>query len=285
MNRVTYSIASSWYNVEKMRFAWREALENWLSFLSNDGQLVIAINTSEDDSPTLVRDWVKKWQAEHLSSTTKIDIIDIAIPYTDPAFDGKGKAAAQAACTEPFVILLDCDERLVPSMRRAWDRLAVELDRSPYEAFLVPVVDLMGDEEHAKSAGAKWYLAKNLPHLTRGVVKHAWNEDGVSFRTDVSDSCELIHRETGELARTASIMAPGLSSYMIVAALEGGETPFVHHLGWLDYEQRLRQSAFWRPIWDQRAGTPGKEPSLALQTLHDMPRFRHSLPNWREGMR
>jgi hypothetical protein len=280
MNRPTFTIASSWFNVEKAGFAWREAAANWLDFLGGDGQLVIAINTSEDDSPRLVREWTARWQAEHADSATRIDILDIAIPYTDAAFDGKGKAAATAAATEPYVILLDADERLVPRMRRKWDALALELERSPYEAFLVPVVDLLGDEQHYKDCGQKWYLHKRLPHLTRGVVKQAWNPDGVTWDTSRSDSCELIHRETGELARAAGILM-GLPHYMTVPQMESGEVPFVTHLGYIDLEQRVRQSAFWRPVWDSRC-QPGKEPETTLATLEAIPRYRHNLPSWRD---
>ena len=285
INRPTFSIVTSWYNVVRMRFAWREAAENWLDFLNGDGQLVIAINTSDDDTPRIVREWVAKWQAEHTASATKIDVIDIAIPYTDPAFDGKGKAAATAAATEPFVILLDCDERIVPSMRRKWNSMALDLERSQYEAFLVPTIDLMGDEEHYKAdytIGGKWYIHRNLPYLTRGVNVHARNPDGVTFKTDASDSCDLIHNETGTLARAGSILAPGLPHFLTVPQLESGDVPFVYHLGYLDHEQRVRQSAFWKPVWEQRCGQTKEEPVTTLETLAAIPRYRHRLPSWRE---
>lgn len=285
MTHPTFTIATSVFNLVKMRFSWVEAFENWLSFLAGTGQLVIAVNTSDDGTPEAIREWAAKWQAEHPESATRVDILDIAIPYSNPAFDGMGKAAATAVATEPYVILLDCDERVNPRQRRKWDVLARELEVSPYEAFLVPVVDLIGDERHYKADHllcAKWYIHKRLPHLTRGVVKHAWNPDGVTWDTSKSDSCELINRETGQLARAASILAPGLPHYLTVPQLESGEIPFVYHLGYLDMEQRVRQSAFWRGVWDERAGQPGKEPETTLATLEAIPRYRHNLPSWRE---
>ncbi len=279
---MSLSICTSIYNAQRMGFAWKDAFANWLQFLAGEGQLVIAINTSDDDTPAAVRAWVKQWQEEHASSTTVIDVIDIAIPYTDAAFDGKGKAAATAAAKQPFVILLDLDERLIPSQRKQWLALARELERSPAEALFIPVVDLIGDPERYKSCGQKWYLHKNLPHLTRGVVKGAMHENGTTWDTSKSDSCELINRDTGELAPTASIMAPGLPPFMVVAQLESGAVPFVYHLGWLDAEQRLRQSAFWKDVWDARAGTPGKEPAMTLEKLEAIPRYQHNLPTWEE---
>lgn len=278
---MSFTVATSIYNAQRMGFAWRSAFSNWLDFLSGEGQLVIAINTSDDDTPAAVRAWVKQWQEEHTSSATVIDVLDIAIPYTNPAFDGLGKAAATAAAKQPFVILLDLDERLVPSQRKLWLALTCELERSPVEALFIPVVDLIGERDRFKSIGSKFYLHKNLPHLTRGVVKHAWNEDGVTWRTDVSDSCELIHRETGALAVTAAIMAE-LPDFLKIGQLESGAVPFVYHLGFLEAEQRVRQSAFWRPIWNARCGNAKEEPETTLETLAAIPRYRHSLPDWEE---
>lgn len=283
MSRPTYTIATSIFNVVRMGFAWEEALDNWLRFLGEDGQLVVAINTSDDDTPAKVRAWVEQWRQSHFADRQpQIDVIDIAIPYTDPAFDGLGKAAATDAATQPFVILLDIDERLVPSMRRKWDALALELERSQFEAFLVPSIDLIGDEEHFKDpVGAKWYLHKRLPHLTRGVVAQARQADG-PIDTSKSDTCELIHRDTAELARTAHVVAPGMPSYITVPQLESGEVPFVYHLGWLDAEQRLRQSDFWAPVWTARRGGKDPEPKQTLESLAAIPRFPHHLPGWRE---
>ncbi len=282
---MSLSIYSSWFNVQCMKFAWREALTNWLTFLHGRGQVVIAINTSEDDSPKLVRDWVLNWQLTNPGNGTRIDIVDIAIPYTDPAFDGKGKAAALAKCTEPFAILLDCDERVVPYQFKDWVALSRELERSNYEAFMVPVVDLIGDERHYKAGdqiGTKWYLHRNHPYLTRGVVGFARNADGVTWDTSKSDSCELIAADSGRLAVAAPIMGP-FPRQLAISMLESGGIPFVIHLGYLDLEQRLRQSAFWAPVWTARRG--GKDPEVAatLEGLQAISRYRHNLPSWKDA--
>jgi hypothetical protein len=275
-----YSIVSSWFNVEKMSFDWRGALENWLDFQNGTGQIVIAINTSVDDSPKIVREWVKQWKSDNPMSQTRVEIIDIEIPYDQPDFDGRGKAAATAAASEPYVILLDCDERIAPSTRRAWDRMAVELETGPYDAFLVPVIDLIGDERTYSKVGSKWYIHKNSPNITRGVVKWAYREDGTWDKTK-SDSCEAIYRDTQELVKSAPIIMTGLPMWMQVAQMESGEVPFIYHLGALDLKQRVKQSAFWRPIWNLRDST-AKEPELTEKDLDEIPRFRHSLPSWRK---
>ena len=281
-----FSIHTSIFNVIKAKFDWKGAFENWLSFLSGRGQLVIAINKSDDGTPEAVRQWVKEWKSRHVTNTVSIDVLDIDIPYTQPDFDGKGKAAALAACKERFCILLDIDERLVVSQRRVWATLAQELEKSRWEGFLIPSIDVFRDEQHYRcdsgNLRGKWYLHKNLPHLTRGVVKWAWREDG-SFDKTKSDSCELCVKETYELAKTAPIIPLELPHYLIMGQLENGEVPFVYHIAALDLEQRVRQSAFWRPIWDLR-DQHSKEPELTLADLDKIKAIKHRLPSWKEGM-
>jgi hypothetical protein len=276
------AIYSAFYNVERMGFSWRESLANWLDFQHGQGQICIAVNTSDDNSGPIVREWVAKWQTEHPDSATRVDIIDTAIPYSDPTFDGQIKAAALAACTEPFATLLDCDELLYPQQRRHWLALTREMERDMrVDALLIPVVDLFQDEQHYRSIGSKFYLHRNRPDITRGVVRQARRPDG-SIDTSISDTTEAIYRETGELLRATSIVMP-LPHYLLIGHLESGEIPMVLHTGWLSHEQRLRQSAFWKDVWTARRGGRDPEPETTLATLEAIPRYRHNLPNWRDA--
>lgn len=275
------TIHTSIFNVERMRFKWREALQNWLQFLGGTGEIVIAINTSDDNTPALVRAYCDKLIAESPHSGTKIRVVDIEIPYTNPAFDGLGKAAALSHVTQPYAILLDIDEFLVPSQRKLWMGMVRELEnRRNLDALLIPVVDLCGDEQHFSKTGSKWYLHRNSPNLTRGVVNFARRADG-TFDTTKSDSCELITKDTGDLARAAPILMPELPDFLKLSNLEAGEVPFVVHTGYLDLEQRLRQTEFWRGHWENREGKPGSQPKTTLADLEKIKRFRHNLPDWR----
>lgn len=280
----TFSLHSSVFNVARAGFDWTEALTNWLTFLRVGDQLVLAVNTSEDGSPTLLRDWLAAWHAQHPTSGIRTHVIDIAIPYTEPDFDGRGKAAALAACTEPFAILLDLDERICTTMRPAWDRFANALEDGGPDALLIPSIDLHGDEQHYRcggaSLGAKWYMHKRLPHITRGVVKWARRPDDSIDKTR-SDTCECLDSRTGELVSAVSLLA-GWPHCMSIKRLESGEIPFVYHLGGLNLEQRVKQSAFWRPHWDNR-DRHSAEPETTLEQLQAIPRFRHYLPSWRDA--
>ncbi len=260
-----------------MKFSWRDTLENWISFLGlMESQIVIAINTSTDDTAKLVREYVKKTLDPR--SLVKIDVIDIEIPYTLPDFDGRGKAAALAACAKPYCILLDADETLQPNQRNLWMQLAGELERNrSFDAFLIPVVDLIGDDRHYKTPiGSKFYLHRNSPDFTRGVVNYARRPDG-TFDTTKSDSCELCRKDTGELVRAQHILMQGLPDFLTMGQLESGMVPYVIHHGWKNLEQRLRQSAFWEPHWSAREGKPVKT-ERSLADLEKISRLRHNLP-------
>ena len=276
---MSLSIYSCFYNVEAMGFDWRGALQNWYTFLQPAGQIVIAVNTSTDNTAQLVRDYAK--QIADPRSQVQIDVIDISIPYDDPEFDGKGKAAALKHCTQSFAILLDCDERVVPSQRPLWMQLAHDLERNySFDAFLVPVVDLIEDEYHYKSLGSKWYLHRNTPKITRGVHKQGYREDGSIDKTK-SDTCEAIYVDSRELVRAQPLLLPGLPNFITISQLEGRDVPFVFHLGWLQAEQRLKQAEFWRPHWDTRDGGHSKEPALTLEDFNKLPHIRHNLSPWK----
>lgn len=278
---MSFSIYSQWFNIEKSGFKWRETLDNWVEFLGTDhNQIVIAVNKSEDDTAALVRKYLK--EIVDVRSHLKADVIDIDIPYTDPAFDGKGKAAALAACTEPYCILLDADEVLYPNQRAEWLKLAIELEHHPnFDAFFIPVVDIIQDDQHYKGIGSKFYLHRNSSNITRGVWAGGKREDGTIDITK-SDTTELIYKDTGQLVRAHPLLMQGLPPYIIMAQLESGVVPMVIHLGWKNLEQRLKQSAFWEPVWSNRDGKPVKT-ERTLEELEKIPKYRHMLPKWRAG--
>jgi hypothetical protein len=68
---------------------------------------------------------------------------------------------------------------------------------------------------------------------------------------------------------------------MTLGNLENGNVPFVVHLGWLNKEKRLKQSAFWRSIWDLRDGGHSQEPELTAEAFDKIPKFKHNLPPWK----
>ncbi len=276
------AIYTAGYNLQSMGFSWKETLTLWLRFLRNTGQIVVAANTSTDETPKRLRDFFEQYRMENPWCNTKTVVIDAAISYDDPEFDGKLKALALSHCTEPYAILLDMDEIIPIWQTKLWAAMVRELEnRRNVDSLMVPVVDLIADEQHFKGPiSSKWYIHRNSPNITRGVVKWAYREDG-SIDTSRSDTCELKTKDTGELVRSASILIDSLPDFLKIGHLESGETPYVIHTGWLNLEQRLKQTEFWQPVWENRNKRADDKPKTTLADLEKIQRFRHNLPDWR----
>lgn len=268
-----HSIYTSAYNLINMGFDWRATLDNWGRFLGDEGQVVIAVNTSIDDTARALHEYAFE---KNSSGGVVWWVVETRIPYENPLFDGMIKNEALRRCTGQFCTLLDMDEVLPlgPSSRAAWNETMEILDQSTYDAVFIPVIDLFHDEWHYKSLGQKWYLHKNKSYLSRGRVSFAARQDGT---TDIerSDTCELI-RSDGSLANTASF--PGCPPLTRKAL---NQVPYVVHLGWLNKQQRLRQSAFWAPVWSARDGQKVEKP-LTNEDLDKIPYYPHNLPHWNQ---
>lgn len=265
-----FSIYSQFFNVEKMGFDWRGAITNWSNFLIEGEQISIAVNQSDDNSLELIREFCKTIQ-----KNINFTITSINIPYTDPAFDGKGKNEALKLCKESFCILLDCDERIDPSDRKKWEFWARTLDNDQIaDAMFIPVIDLFHDKNNFKSVGTKWYIHKNRPYLHRGVVNFAYRKDK-SIDITRSDTCELL-REDDNLAFTVSPIPHVLSDINKLNFVKNLNLPLVIHLGWVEKQQRLKQSNFWTPVWNKRNGWE-VEKKKTLEQLDLIPYYPHNL--------
>jgi len=271
---IKHSIYTSAYNLNKMGFNYQDVLWNWAAFLNGTGQIVIAVNTSDDDTYDSLRQC--QMYAKMSGGNTEWTIFKTDIPYSDPLFDGKIKNEALKRCTGEFCTLLDMDEVLPLHTRAAWDRAMGALSDCAYDAAFLSVIDLFHNERHYKTLGQKWYLHKNQPYLRRGRVAFAARADGT---TDISrsDTCELIN-EDGTLAHAAGLFT-GMPDHAKLTMMAQGLVPYVVHLGWLTKQQRLRQSAFWAPVWSARDGTKVEQP-LTEAELDQTPYYPHNLPHW-----
>lgn len=272
-----HSIYTSAYNLVRMGFNYSDTLWNWASFLGGEGQIVIAVNTSDDDTYDVLRrcqmhDKMQGWNIEWT-------IFKTDIPYSDPLFDGAIKNEALKRCNREFCTLLDMDEVLPLSNRAAWEEAKELLGRIGYDALLLPVIDLFHDEKSYRSQGTKWYLHKNRPYLKRGPVGFAKRADG-TIDINRSDSTELIHLD-GSLANATMLNIMARPEAERLKAMAANQIPYVLHLGWINKQQRLRQSAFWAPVWSARDGRKVEKP-LELADLDKIPHKLHGLKHWNE---
>lgn len=274
----SHSIYTALYNANKMGFPWRETLDNWTSFLNGEGQISIAINTSDDGTLNSVSSYVEQLK-QLTGNQVEYTITATDISYQDPLFDGKIKNEALKRCNREVCTLLDIDEVLPLSNREAWNSCIEALQFGHFDALFVPVIDFFHDVHSYKSMGQKWYMHRNLPNLMRGRVNFAEREDGT---TDISrsDTCELIY-DTGRLVYATGLVGMNLPERFRLELMAGNQLPYVIHLGWLNKQQRLRQSAFWAPVWNARNGSEVEKP-LTENELDMIPHYPHNLKHWNQ---
>lgn len=247
------SIYTSAFNLIKNKFDYKDALFNF-SNLANE--LVIAVNTSEDDTLEVLKEEARQ------NTKCNIKVISTDFLYTDPLLDGKIKNAALQASTEDVKIGLDMDERIPLWQKGSWMSYATFLKHSQYPAFFIPSVNLYKDENHYFSITKKWYMHKG--GLKRGPVNFGLNKDG-TVDINKSDTCELIDKD-GNLVPSMDVSLSDL---------------FVYHLGYMNLEDKiLRNKNFWKNHWSVESG---REVEIPL-TLDEISKNRivkkHNWAHW-----
>lgn len=271
------SVYSACYGLSKIGFDWKSTLTNWTAFLRGHGQIVIAVNTSTDSTYEDIVRYVSELK-QNDNNLTDYVIFNTDIPFSDPLFDGKIKNEALKKCTMEFASLMDIDEVYPLTTRFAWEQAMAILGRYPYDALLIPSIDLFHDEKSYKSLSSKWYIHRNLPNIMRGRVAFAAREDGTTDITK-SDTTEVCYTD-GSLVRHTSLIDPRFPDAVKLHYMAQGASPYVVHLGWLGREQRIRQSAFWAPVWRARDGSD-KVKELTVEEYDAIEYKPHGLPDWR----
>lgn len=216
-----------------MGFDWMGALINFLSIAD---EVVVMVNTSEDDSYEAMAKFSEEFRG--------LFIYQSHFDYSDPEFDGKIKNEALKMTTGDVKVSLDLDERIPVYQREMWRALAENLLNTTHiSAVMIPSVNLCGDEYHYKDIGYKWYMHKN--GLKRGTVRFARKEDGKIDITK-SDTCELLNDDDG--------LVPSYYFPREIEALRSDKIPYVFHYWGVDSKQRERQNLFWKPVWENRSG-------------------------------
>lgn len=272
------SIYTACYNLSRIGFDWKSTLSNWTAFLQGHGQIVIAVNTSTDSTHEDITKYVEELKQDARNMTDYV-VFKTDIPYENPLFDGVIKNEALKKCTMEFASLLDIDEVFSLNTRMAWEGAVEILSKHPYDALLIPSIDLFHDEKHYRPRiGNKWYLHRNRPGLMRGRVAFAAREDGTTDITK-SDSTELIGPD-GQLASYIPVINPAFPDAVKLQWMGQNGVPYIVHRGWENKEQRLKQSAYWKDIWNARDGSD-KVKELTAEEYDAIEYKPHGLPDWR----
>lgn len=250
------------FNARVREFDLDGMVKNFTDFFDETVIATLPHSSQEDDTLFRLEDWQLKLGEDRFRIVV-CPSIDIS---KTNRWDGELKTVALQACSKSTLadprcyVIMDGDERIPLSQRDNWIRVANGLCRlTQLDGALVPVIDLIGDEYHAKpQMGYKFRIHKDTI-VSRGVIPSAEYGNGL-FDTSKSDSTEPL-RADGQLG-----------SFMSADSL------YVLHYGHLDAERRARLNRdFWREHWKNR---DGKEPNMALEAeqIRDVAAVRHNLP-------
>ena len=267
-----FSIYTSLFRAIENKFDFAEALENFCSFAE---EVVVCVNTSQDGT----LDALSRWKSEN--QAVKLQIIESDFSYDDPLMDGKIKNASLQATKFPFKIGIDADERLCLRHKFKWEKAAMILEETPFEALLIPSLDLYGDVRNIRwdsshSKKFKWYLHKE--GLFRGCFNPARLLNG---KVDIarSDTCELIDNQ-GDLVSFKQIDTNIKELNLYTKWLEDTGL-FVFHLGYADLSRRAHiNENFWKKHWEVESGQTNDIPTNEAQLFY--PTYPHNLPLWDE---
>lgn len=249
------SIYHSAFNLNKHGFTgWQDCLRKSCLFAD---EVVVAINTSEDNTEDLVKQILNK-------EAKSWKILNTSFDYKDPWLDGKIKNAALHSCTKEFKLQLDLDEYVPTWQRPLWDNICFKLKFDQNISCLaIPSIDLYKDLNHYKSINHKQYLHKGLAF--RAPQIGARKLDG-TINTLMSDGCDLVD-ENGNFISTG-----GLDKTL--ESLESNQAPFVVHLGYADLSSRLKRNhEFWHEHWHTEGG--GQAPAHTIHMSEDFSDFNY----------
>jgi hypothetical protein len=253
------SVYHSAFNLNKHGFTgWQDCLRKSCKFAD---QVVVAINTSEDDTYDTVSSILK-------DNAKNSKILKTNFDYQDPWLDGKIKNAALQECDHEFKIQLDLDEYIPFWQRSLWDSMFFRLKFDGVQCYAVPSIDLYKDLNHYKSINHKQYAHKGIAY--RAPQKAARKSDG-TINTMLSDGCDLVDQE-GNFISTAGTPKD-------IGILESNQSPFVVHLGYVDLNSRLKRNhEFWNEHWYVEGG--GQTPAHKIHMKNEdfnYPYIEHKL--------
>ncbi len=251
-------------------FDYERSLRAALAFFD---YVTVAVNTRDDDGTLAALQSL----ADQIDISPRLKVVSVDLSYDDVTFDGRLKDAALQACEGDVLCQMDLDESVGPSQRALWRQYATKLLDSPgVECFMLPSVDLWGSKDTIRADKAidlKFRMHRKGLH--RGVWKRAWLVPGKLFRTDMSDSGEILTADR-ELAASVAVVPPQFLQPTTHAMLNG--YPWTAHWGYADLDQRVRvNKAIWAQHWTDRNGGRDAKVAVDKAALQTYPLIKHHL--------
>lgn len=271
-----FSIYSTAFNVVKNNFDYEEAIDNFCSFAE---EVVISVNQSEDNT----YEELSRLRDEKYSN---LKLLPATVSYEDPRIDGKLFELALQSTTQEFKIILGLDHRIPLYQKASWEKLAYDMRFAQFDAYMIPVLDLWGDENKVRwdeenNIQMMWFLHKGGLH--RGVVNFAKLDNG-KFDPSKSDSNELIY-EDGELVNFNYFLQGHHTSLEAYLQSLKEQNVFVFHTGYVNFDNRIKVNKdIWQKQWEEIRPPEKRENQVALNKdqLEKHKTYEHNLKLWNQ---
>ncbi len=263
----TISGYTTTYNCNKNGYPWKDSIASLLAFCD---EVVVMDGGSSDKT----YEELLQWSESEPRLKVHQHVVDWEAPDWAPQSDGLQKARARDLCTAEFCWQQDVDE-VVPAGSEDKVRNLCKHFPKVVDIVDLPVVEYWGSEDKVRVDVNpwKWRLSRNKPHITHGIPGHLrqTRDDGTVYALPGTDSCDYIHRETGDQLPHTGFYDQSVHQAR-VAALQGNEKaleayqgwfqqavdalPGVVHYSWIDIPRKLRMyrdhwSRFWQSLYGQ----------------------------------
>lgn len=261
------SLYSTAWQICKMDFDFKSALDNWATFAD---EISIAVNTSTDGT----YDALASYAAEQ---NYPVRLVQTTYDFgKDPYAYGKTVNAALQNCTGDLMILQDMDERFLVGRDKLQEMHRILRSRFDIQAFFIPTIDLYGSYERAAKIGEKWY--GHGPSLYRGPVNFGIKSNGyIDYNKSSSDELVSI---TGELIPTLKLLNKELTIENLRAYVAEG-WPISFHLGYFDLKNRSQRAEWWGKFWKMATNGDPNGHITDVAELEKRHTFEHGLPLWK----
>lgn len=268
------SVYSTAWSVVSKKFDYKGALDNWATF---SDEIVIAVPNSDTEG---TRDLIAQYAGER-GYTLTIQGTDFDLSGKDPFAYGKTENAAVQACTGDFLWQQNLDERTLVRDGKLAELSSILRMHSVFgfgprpQAFWIPTIDLYGsNRKFLPPVKKKWY--GHARGLFRGAVKQGIKADGHPDY-NVTSTDELLDKD-GNLVMALSVLQDysldGLKEYVAAG------WPLVYHLGYLDFNERLDRSIWWKEYWVKATNGDSNQHPTTIEAMASQEAQEHRLPLW-----
>lgn len=244
-------------------------IQSIMSMMDFCDEVIVIDGGSTDGSIEELNNKVEKWLADSshesaVNSSCKLQVITREWDKDEPGMDGMQKAFGRAMVSPDvdFLWQQDADEVVHED---DYQKIIDICERFPADVDLIhlPVVELWGDKEHARTDrhSWKWRLSRNKMRITHGIATQARVMDPkigrIYAKEGMSDGCEMIDMVTGEHLQhrgfyskeLENIRVTDVDRYAQIMNDVYSKLPSVWHFSWANLPRKIRN---FRDFWDNQ---------------------------------